>query len=140
MRSIYIIFAALLLLSGCSPHSSKEFQKEGERLCLDLIEILQEVESREQLLSQEKRLQQKFSNLVALIIEARSWQEEHLDAEEWEHGEIFNRASNLLQQELSRIYEFEGGREIMERAEQEALVKLDAYERKRLKCLERIRK
>lgn len=135
----YLSILLLFLFSGCSPHSSKEFQKEGERLCSDLIEILQVVESREQLLAQEKILQKKFASLVDLMVEARLWQEEHPDAEEWENSEMFNQASHLLRQELLRIYELEEGREIVERSEQEALVKLDAYERGRLKRRERIR-
>lgn len=137
---MYTIWLVLLfLISGCSPHSSREFQKEGERLCLDLVEILQEVETREGLLAKEKLLQKKFGYFVDLMIQARLWQEGHPEAEEWENTEIFNRASELLRCELSRVYQLEEGREIMERSEQEALVRLDAYERERLKRRERIR-
>lgn len=73
------------------------------------------------------QLKKHFEELVDLMILARDFQENHPDEVMPLLAE--NTISNLLEQELRRIYMIEGGREIIENAQQEALVRLDAFER-----------
>jgi hypothetical protein len=119
----------LLLVAACSPHSSSEFQQEGQALCEDLTQVLQSISSREELLGKEDVLKKKFESLVTLIVEARKAQQSEELAEEEGTPYSFQIASHALKAELQRLYELEGGREIIERSQQEALVRLDGQER-----------
>ncbi len=120
---------AFVLLCGCSPNSSEEFQREGEARCRMLVVDLQKIENREQLLLTEPILKKHFEGLVDLMIEVREFQQKGIEdiSNELPFEENVTEAS--LENELRRIYAIEGGREIIERAQQEALVRLDAYER-----------
>lgn len=120
----------LLLCCSCSPHSSAEFQREGEARCKSLLKDLQKIENREQLVRAESLLKKHFESLIDLMIEAREFQQKHPDdslAEALLEEEEGVDAS--LEKELRRIYTIEGGREVIEKAQHEALVRLDAFER-----------
>jgi hypothetical protein len=118
-------WALLLLFCSCSPNSSEEFQREGDARCRLLVIDLQKIEDRQQLLIAETALKKHFESLTDLMIEAREFQQKHLEEEiAWEESV----AGEALEIELRRIYAIEGGREVIERAQQEALVRLDAYE------------
>ena len=123
-----VIFIALTGLLSCSPSSLEDFHYEGEARCRSLAKELQKIENREQLIRFVPVLKRHFEELVTLMIHAREFQEEHSDEEP---GILASEkvASHLLEDELRRVYEIEGGREIIERAQQEALVRLDAFER-----------
>jgi hypothetical protein len=123
------IFWIVLLFYGCSPNSPQEFHREGEARCLSLIRDLDKIENREQLLQAEPQLKKYFSALTDLMIEAREFQRKRLDDACSESPLESNPVDALLEEELRRIYMIEGGREVIERAQQEALVKIDAYER-----------
>ena len=127
LRGIGIVIALTGLFS-CSPSSLEDFRYEGEARCRSLVKELQKIETREQLIRIAPVLKRHFEELVTLMIHAREFQEEHSDEEP---GILASDkvASRLLEDELRRVYEIEGGREIMERAQQEALVRLDAFER-----------
>lgn len=124
------IFWLSIVLWGCSPNSSKEFQKEGETHCRSLVLELQKIENREQLLSAESKLKKQFNHLIDLIIEAREFQQKKFE-EDIGDEPVFeaNGFEDELEKQLRRIYAVEGGREVIERTQQEALVRLDAYER-----------
>jgi hypothetical protein len=120
---------AFLLFFSCSPNSSEEFQREGETRCRLLVADLQKIENREQLLLAEPILKKHFEGLIDLMIEVREFQQKRL--EDISNEIPFEESSTevSLENELRRIYAIEGGREIIERTQQEALVRLDAYER-----------
>ena len=59
------------------------------------------------------------------MIEARKFQEE----EPFEPDTTNTLVSDMLKEELKRIYKLEGGREVIEKAQKEALIRLDAFER-----------
>jgi hypothetical protein len=120
---------ALLLLCSCSPNSSEEFQREGETHCSMLAADLQKIENREQLLLAEPVLKKHFERLIDLMIEAKQFQQKRFEDIPTEIPCEENAAEASLENELRRIYAIEGGREIVERAQQEALVRLDAFER-----------
>lgn len=131
------MFALCLVLLGCSPNSSYEFQREGKALCRTLANDLKKIESRQQLLQEESKLKKHFESLVSLMIEAKEFQQ-GTDSDLVMDSFLEGEEDRELEAELRRIYAIEGGREVIERAEQEALVRLDAYERalaKKQQCL-----
>lgn len=115
-----VLAALLFLASGCSPQSQDDFHHEGESICRALVEELQEVENRQDLLKIAPRIKQHFEDLVDLMIAARKLQvEPRVDSTEM---------SQVLQAELKRIYRIEGGREVIEKAQKESLLRLDVFE------------
>jgi hypothetical protein len=135
----FIIGVFFLFLCSCSPNSYEEFQQEGEAHCRLLVATLQKIENRKQLLFAEPALKKHFEGLIDLMIEAREFQEK---LEDVSNESIFgeNSTNTSLELELRRIYTIEGGREVIERAQQEALVRLDAYERALAKKREQLKK
>ncbi len=115
------LVALLFFVGGCSPQSQDDFHHEGESICRALVEELQEVESRQDLLKAAPRIKQHFEDLVDLMIAARNSQvQPQVDSTEM---------SQVLQAELKRIYRMEGGREVIEKAQKESLLRLDVFER-----------
>jgi hypothetical protein len=115
----------LIFLCGCSPSSVEDFRKEGEALSRQLMENLQNIRTREEVVKAVPRLKHDFEKLVDLMIEARRFQEE----EPFEPDTSNTEVSELLREELKRVYKIEGGREMIEKAQKEALIRLDAFER-----------
>jgi hypothetical protein len=125
-----LALVAMMGLCGCSPNSSLEFKREGEVQCRLFARDLKKIENRQQLLAAEPQIKKHFESLIHLMIQARAFQQKHPDAPATElpyEGERSMTAG--LEEELRRIYAIEGGREVVERAQREALVRLDAYER-----------
>lgn len=124
MVHLFLIF--LFVMSSCAPNSLKEFRKEAEVCCRELTNMLSHAENHEQLLRMEPQLKKQFESLVQLMIAMHQFQQKNLE----EDVALFENAeSSALQEQLRRVYRMEGGRDIIERAQHEALVTLDAYER-----------
>ncbi len=127
MKKPILLFILLTVLYGCSPSSLDDFQREGEALSRILIKHLESIESQEELLRAEPILKKDFEAYVDLINQARAYQLKHTDEIATDGGSDFS-VSDELKKQLRRIFAIEGGREIIERAQQEALERLDANE------------
>ena len=112
---------------------------EGESRCKALVEELRKIDNREQLARAQPLLKKYFEDFVTLMIRAREFQEKHFDINNELSIASESSISSQLEEQLRRIYALEGGRELIERAQQEALVRLDAFERARTKKREAIR-
>lgn len=93
-----------------------------------IVKELTLVHNKEQLVQASPRLRKHFKELVALMIKARKLQtgnpELSLVRDE-------NRLqSEQLREELMRIYRFEGGRQLIEAAQKDALELLDIWDKK----------
>ena len=128
-----ILFCLASFLLGCSPGSLSDYRHEGESVCRDIIGDLRSVETREDLTKLEPVLKRKFENLVSVIIEARQFQIRYPEEALALSGPLDSDVSDLLKQELQRIFGIEGGKEIVERAQREAMLRLDAFEKTREK-------
>lgn len=124
------MFVVLVFLAACSPHSMEDFQREGESICRDITKELKKVQTREELVKSVPKLKLKFNKLVDLMIEARAFQQE--SEEVFDPMVPASDGSALLLAELKRVYKLEAGREIIEKTQKEALLRLDAFERKKL--------
>lgn len=118
MHSLVLIF---LILFSCRPNSPKDFYIEGEAKCRELVSILERIETREELVSVEPILKKKFQEMVSLLLLAEKYLEKHPGVK----GIEINRSNDDLLYELKRIYRIPGGKEIMERVQQEPLIRLD---------------
>jgi hypothetical protein len=130
IRSYFPYCACLLLvLSACSPNSIEDFHHEGQTCSRALILDLQKIHTREELALAAPLLKKHFETLVDLMMRARAFQESHPEESLALPFASETMVSDELEEELRRIYKIEGGREIVERTQQEALVHLDAFER-----------
>ena len=124
-----VLFLGLcLVLLGCQPTSPEDFQAEGRSSMRSLIKELKAIESREDLALSEPRLKKQFEKLVDIIIQARLFQQKNPEMEaSWDRLNI--SLNQILIDEMKRVYLIEGGRECVERAQREAMLRLDAKEK-----------
>lgn len=122
--------AVLLLgfLCACQPSSLDDFQYEGACQTRLLLQELAEIETREDLASMEPIIKNRFEKIVAIMIQARVFQQKNPDIEVAFSSRNILLSDSLLD-EMKRIYDLEGGRECIERAQREAMLKLDAQEK-----------
>ncbi|MBX9924709.1 MAG: hypothetical protein K2Y01_11440 [Rhabdochlamydiaceae bacterium] len=126
---LYFLIPVFLVLAGCQPTSLEDFQWEGSSYARILLKDLQKIESREDLSKIEPLLKKDFHKIVDVIIQARAFQQKNPEAEiSFQNINPVLNAS--LREELKRVYEIEGGRECVERVQREAMLKLDAKERR----------
>jgi hypothetical protein len=105
----------------------EEFRQEGGEISQSLIVELQSIHNRETLLAAAPRLKPLFLELTNLIIAAHEFRDTQLEmtfpdptAEEY-------LRNTQLREELLRICEMDGGKEVLDKAQEEALNRLDAY-------------
>lgn len=122
------VLACVLLLSSCQPSSLEEFQMEGAAHARLLLKDLREIEMREDLVRLEPVLKKRFEKMVDVMIQARIFEQKNPGIEGAIH-EVNPILSDSLKEEMRRVYSIEGGRECIERAQKEAMLRLDAKER-----------
>ncbi len=127
-----MIFTALVFVS-CNSKSLDDYYDEGQNQISSIISDLESIQTRQQLLDASSRLQKQYIDLVNIIISAEEYLDKHPDQKIWQHQETL--LSDRLREELNRLYQIEGAREIMEKCQQEALYRLDAYEQRRSKSI-----
>ena len=118
---LYLIL--LLLVTGCSPSTAQDCQQEAKGVIKSLLVDFKEVQSREDLLDKEEQIKQKMQILVNLMLRLKKIEEiGEMIFEEEDHA-----MSNLLMQEMKRIYYIDGARELIEQFQREALIRLDSH-------------
>lgn len=126
--SVWVFFAIILFLTGCQRSSLEEVQERGVAQVELILQTLYKIQTREDLVKAEGEIKELFEKLVSIMIEARFLQ--YKDPEATPSAlPMQEDLSYSLMAELSRIYNLEGGRECIERAEREAMLRLDAKEK-----------
>lgn len=117
-------------LTACGPRSLEDFREEGEGVTRSLVKELSVIRTRSELLKAVPRLQKLFNNLIDVMIAAREFQEKSskFDPIEWTYHN--HELSDQLRIELNRVYALEGTREIIEKCQEQALHRLDAFEKR----------
>jgi nitric oxide reductase activation protein len=109
----WVFRLSLAILAGCS--SFEDLRCEGEAETRKLAAELRAIETKEDLQKAVPRLKKRFNRIADLVIEARSF-----------HGGESEptAASEELFIELARLYEVAGGRELIESAQTDAVLRL----------------
>lgn len=136
---LLILFTLFSFLS-CNIHSLEDFREEGESITRLLIRELNSINNRQDLIIASPKLRLMFQELVKVMISARQYREKHPELDIPELSATNLLLSEELRIELNRIYHLEGGREIIEKCQEIALQRLDAYEKKLTKDESRRRK
>jgi hypothetical protein len=133
LKSQTSLFFLLLILAGCKSLSLDDFREEGEGVTRSLIQTLQTIHNREELLAASERIEYLFDRLVSVMIEAAALYDSLPDSEKAEVIRSSYDLSDPLRIELNRLYRLEGGRTLIEKYQDRPLQRLDAFEKQRIK-------
>lgn len=122
----FLIYSFILLLNACSGPSLEDYREEAAGINRTLHKEMQAIHSRKELIAHTPRLKKLFSRLVDVIIAAHEFKSKNPGDAPSFTGEdkLLNES---LRTEISRIYSIDGGRDLFEKAQQDALYRLDAY-------------
>lgn len=133
---IALFIGLLALFSSCSNQTLTDFRHEGEAVSKLLLAELKQIRSRDDLLVHAPHLQELFDRLVEIIIQAQTFKDAHPETSIEPLSLKEQSGSDQLRIELNRVLHMEGGREVIEKAQEAAFNRLDAFEKMRLKNIE----
>src|ERR1700733_14895073 len=126
MQAILLII--FLCLCGCSQKSPEYFQERGRGITAALIEELSAIDDVDALLERLPYLESLFEALVDQIIEARKWQIKQ--GASFTISEQDAELSAKLASELHRLMLNPLACHVIEKSQQKALERLDAFEKR----------
>lgn len=127
-RPMYILALIILVFSSCSSKSPDYFLARGRAINQEIISELNQITDLEMLVERLPVLQQHFSDLVEVMIEAKKWQIKHKTS--WKPTVQDIEISQELANALVRIYEIPTARVLIEKCQEPALLALDTYEKR----------
>jgi hypothetical protein len=130
---LLILILLPFIVTSCGPCSLDDFKEEGEGVIRSLIQELRAIHTRDQLLAASGKLQRLFDRLVFIIIAAEEFSFAHPELAKRESMRHNHELSDQLRGELNRLYRLEGGRQILEKYQEKALHRLDAFEKRHAK-------
>lgn len=124
VRLLFIFF----LFVSCSTRDTVHFQEKSRHKKEELISELQAIDSLEDIIQRADRFKTLYLELTHLSIEIQKYQKKH--STEWELEAEDVALSDELRFEFMRIYKILGAKELMEKYQMPAVVRLDAFEKK----------
>lgn len=118
--SLLVFLLIILALTGCGRKSLEDFRLEGEDTARSLLHELRKIRTREQLIQSSSKLQRLFNEMADIIIVAHEFRQKHPNLER-NSLPANHELNSQLRTELNRIYKIEGGRQIIEKCEAQAL-------------------
>lgn len=125
-RSLFI----LIFLCSCRQKTQSDFQARSRLITAELIASLQQIDDLDSLIEAQRRLQCHFDALVDVMIEARKWQMKTKAS--WVLSEEDHQQSRQLACELNRLLRNPLARHFLEKAQNPALERLDAFEKRKI--------
>lgn len=119
---IFIFFSVLLALLSYNPKTLEDFKEEGKGITRTLIRDLQKIRTRDRLINSAKNLQELFNQLAEVMRGAQEFHSRHPGEITLMKGD--HELSDMLRIELERIYRIEGGRQIIEKCQENARASL----------------
>ncbi len=123
------LLCLLFLCVSCGARSQEDFQQEGQRIAKELANELQRIRTRDELVAAAPSLTRRFDELVDVMIAARQYQQQHAWEEVPELSSDGVQLNVRLQIELQRVFNLDGGRELIEKYQEASLNRLDAFEK-----------
>jgi hypothetical protein len=101
---------------------------QGRAINQELLAELEAISDLEALLTQLPVLERRFNQLVDVMIEARRYQIRKKCT--WQPNDEDRKLSHQLARELARLYQIPGAKSLLEKSQESALLRLDAFENK----------
>jgi hypothetical protein len=117
----------MVMIMGCASQSLEDYREEGEGIARQITYELRHIRSRDDLLVHSAKLHQLFNALVDVMIHAQEFKDRYPQAEFMTFDKKEQPISDQLRIELNRVLHLEGGREVIEKAQEEALNRLDRF-------------
>lgn len=121
LSRVIFLLICLCLICGCGSRSAEDFREEGQGITRLLIAELQQIQTRRELVESSPKLKVLFDRLASVALAARDFQKSHPEHDELPLEKRDHELSDELRFELNRIYHLDGGREIIEKSQEEAL-------------------
>ncbi|MDN3507345.1 MAG: hypothetical protein P0S94_00310 [Simkaniaceae bacterium] len=119
MRFLFL----LLFCAGCAMSAPAAFQKKGAKIAFQLAAVLQEVESKYDLIERGPLIQKKLKKLTALAIEAEKYAKKRPNDP---FPAIFSTVeSDRLQYEMMRVSAIDGCSDTLKKLQEPAFYKLN---------------
>lgn len=114
---------SVLLLVSCGPITLEDYREEGRIVTKLLIKELRKIKTRKQLSASTVKLQKLFDRLVDVILEAQELRAS-TGQELIELARVDHELSDALRSELNRLYGLDGGRALIEKAQEKPFSRL----------------
>lgn len=105
----------------------EEFREEGEGVIYSIVEEIKHIHTLAQLETKKNTLKALFNALVEVVIAAHEYQARHPETKQMLCAAENSSPSDLLREEINRICYIDGGRALLEKIQEDALHRLDAY-------------
>lgn len=125
LNRLFILFLFIFTINSCSSTTLEDCREEAEGITHSLISEMQKIHSRPELIKRLPKLKKMFDKLVDVIIASHEIKARQPDAHLLAIDD--RRLSDALRAEFIRLYSIEGGRDLIEKAQQDALYRLDAF-------------
>lgn len=116
-----LILLIIFLTASCSQKTPEDFQEQTLAISKDLLVEFKKIRTRDDLLLYNVELQYLFTSLADVISRAREFHKNHPDIEFIPAIKSNSHVNDQLFIELNRILHMEGGREIIEKAQEDGL-------------------
>ena len=124
---ILILPCFLLLLHACSPTSARDYQTQIAGQVHRFSKDLKKIKDPHGLQSQKKRLKKHFDQLTQMVITYNQYLDLHPEIDTKITRKL-EREALALKGELCRIYELDGGQQLIEEVQTDAYYRMGLFE------------
>lgn len=124
---IFKILFIFFFLFSCTPTSSEDYQTLATSEILQFVNLLKKINDPSDLKKWQKKVEDHFNKLAKIMINYRTYLEKHPEAPSKRLSKLEDAAS-LLKKEIYRIYELDGGFDLIEDMQKNAYLKLSLFE------------
>lgn len=121
-----IILLAVLLFTSCSSNTLEDCREEAAGITLSLLKEMEAIHTHQDLIERLPKLKKLFNKLVDVAIVAHE-----IKIQQQADIPIFSQEdrqlSDSIRTEMFRLYSIDGARDLVEKTQQEALYRLDAF-------------
>lgn len=105
----------------------EDYREEAAGINRSILSELKKVHRRQDLQYALPKLEKLYNNLTDVMIAAHNFREKNPKSETLPMNNENHALSEAIRDEMNRIYKIEGGRDLLEKAQEQALFRLDAY-------------
>lgn len=127
LKTNLVILIFLLLFSSCSPTTSSDYQTQACVVMKNFVKDLKKINDPKQLKKKQQILKKHFNRLTSLMIDYRTFLDKQPEIVQEESLKMQKRAYEL-KCELYRIYQLDGGLDLIEEIQKDSYLKLSLFE------------
>jgi len=126
-----LLFFLPFILLGCSPSNLEDYHDESRGVMKQIVNELTKIKSKEKLMESSNKLKKLYLEWADNMIQAKEFKDLHPYQEIPELSPKDKQLNLKLEAELQRLRSIEGGWDVLEKCQQDALNKLLEYDLQR---------